>query len=153
MCTTVAEGAQLLVVQTNNAAFGYSAETEQQLAMSRLRAVEHGRDVLVMATSGVSAVIAPDGSVRQRAEVYTAATLLDDVGLRDELTPATRYGGPIEAGLTALALAPLPVLAVRRRRRLRRLRGEPRIQPLPLDAKAPRAGNHEATPRGSGGHR
>jgi apolipoprotein N-acyltransferase len=58
---TVVGGGRLLVVQTNNATFGYSGESRQQLAMGRLRAVEHGRTVLVAATSGVSAVIAPDG--------------------------------------------------------------------------------------------
>ena len=56
-------GAQVLVVQTNNATFGYTDETYQQQAMSRVRAVEHGREVLIAATSGVSAVIRPDGSV------------------------------------------------------------------------------------------
>ena len=104
---TVAAGAQFLVVQTNNATFGYSDETEQQLAMSRLRAVEHGRDVLVVATSGVSAVIGPDGEVRDRAEVFTAKTLVTEVGLRDNTTPATRYGGIVEAGLAAVLLIPI----------------------------------------------
>ena len=64
-------GAQVLVVQTNNATFGYTDETYQQQAMSRVRAVEHGREVLIAATSGVSAVIRPDGSVEsQRAVVH-----------------------------------------------------------------------------------
>ena len=39
----VTGGAQVLVVQTNNATFGYTNETYQQQAMSRVRAVEHGR--------------------------------------------------------------------------------------------------------------
>ncbi|MCO7220404.1 apolipoprotein N-acyltransferase [Klenkia sp. PcliD-1-E] len=50
-------GAQLLVVQTNNATFGYSDESPQQLAMSRLRAIEFDRTVVVAATSGLSAVV------------------------------------------------------------------------------------------------
>ncbi len=57
--SSVAAGAQLLVVQTNNATFGVTGETYQQLAMSQLRAVEHGRTVLQASTSGVSAVIGP----------------------------------------------------------------------------------------------
>ena len=56
-------GAQVLVVQTNNATFGWTNETYQQQAMSRVRAVEHGREVLISSTSGVSAVIRPDGTV------------------------------------------------------------------------------------------
>src|SRR5690606_9274638 len=46
---TVTGGAQLLVVQTNNATFNV-AEARQQLAMVRLRAVEHGRDALMAST-------------------------------------------------------------------------------------------------------
>ena len=57
-------GAQVLVVQTNNATFGYTNETYQQQAMSRVRAVEHGREVLISSTSGVSTVIRPDGTRR-----------------------------------------------------------------------------------------
>ena len=63
--SSVAAGAQLLVVQTNNATFGHTAETYQQLAMSRLRAVESGRTVVQVATTGKSAVIGPDGTVRR----------------------------------------------------------------------------------------
>ena len=44
--SSVSAGAQLRVVQTNNATFGHTAETDQQLAMSQLRAVENGRTVV-----------------------------------------------------------------------------------------------------------
>lgn len=120
--TTVSAGAQFfLVVQTNNATFGYSDETEQQLAMSRLRAVEQGRDVLVVATSGVSAVIGPDGEVRDRAEIFTSKTMVTEVGLRDDTTPATRYGGFVEIALAGLLLIPVGgrLLARLQRRRNR----------------------------------
>ncbi len=53
----------LLVVQTNNATFGYSDESEQQFAISRIRAIEHGRSVAHVSTVGVSGFINPDGSV------------------------------------------------------------------------------------------
>jgi apolipoprotein N-acyltransferase len=85
-------GGRLLVVQTNNATFGRSGETSQQLAMGRLRAVEHGRAVLVAATSGISAVIAPDGRVQQQTEVFTREVMVATVPLRDQQTPATRLG-------------------------------------------------------------
>ena len=63
---TVTGGAQLLVVQTNNATFGRTAEARQQLAMVRLRAVEHGRD----SADGLDRrecrrFIAPDGRVHE----------------------------------------------------------------------------------------
>jgi apolipoprotein N-acyltransferase len=104
---TVREGGRLVVVQTNNATFGRSPQTEQQLAMSRLRAVEHGRTLLVAATSGVSAVLAPDGAVVDRAEVFTRKVMVEQVPLHDRLTPATRLGAAPEALLALVGLGGL----------------------------------------------
>lgn len=98
----VREGGRLVVVQTNNATFGRSGETTQQLAMGRLRAVEHGRAVLVAATSGVSAVIQPDGRVVDRSEVFTRDLLVQQVPLRDGRTLATRVGAIPEIVLALL---------------------------------------------------
>jgi apolipoprotein N-acyltransferase len=111
----VREGGRLLVVQTNNATFGRSPQSEQQLAMSRLRAVEHGRAVVVAATSGVSAVVQPDGRLAHRSAVFTRDVSVTTVPLRDAQTPATRLGAWPEAVLTALALAGV-LVAVRRGR-------------------------------------
>jgi apolipoprotein N-acyltransferase len=111
---TVTGGGRLLVVQTNNATFGRSGETEQQLAMGRLRAVEHGRTVLVAATSGISAIIAPNGALLDEAPVFTRDVLVHDVPLRDAQTPATRLGGAPEAALATLGLLALAVPALRR---------------------------------------
>jgi apolipoprotein N-acyltransferase len=88
----VTGGGRLLVVQTNNATFGRTGETQQQLAMSRLRAVEHGRTVLVAATSGISAIIGPDGRVRQQSRVFTPDLLVASVRLADRRTLAARLG-------------------------------------------------------------
>ena len=110
----VDEGGRLIVVQTNNATFGRSPQTEQQLAMSRLRAVEHGRAVVVAATSGVSAVVQPDGELVHRTEVFTRDVTVQAVPLRDARTPATVVGREVEAALALLGLAGLG-LAVRRR--------------------------------------
>lgn len=101
----VAAGAQFLTVPTNNATFGHSAMTYQQLAMSRVRAVEHRVPVLVAATSGVSAVIAADGTVEQQTGIFEAATLTADLRIGDAGTPATRWGGTVEILLGALGLA------------------------------------------------
>ncbi len=96
-------GAQVLVVQTNNATFGYTSETWQQLAMSRVRAVEHGREALVVSTSGVSAVIRPDGSVAASIGLFTPGYLTPSVPLSSATTPGTVIGGPIEWLLTLAA--------------------------------------------------
>jgi len=109
----VTGGGRLLVVQTNNATFGRSGESSQQLAMSRLRAVEHGRAVLVAATSGISAVIGPDGRLVDRSSVFTRDVLVQRVPLRSATTPATRLGALPEL-LLALAGAGALLLARRR---------------------------------------
>lgn len=110
--SSVEAGAQLLVVQTNNATFGYTSETYQQLAMSKLRAVEHGRTVLQVATSGKSAIIGPDGRIDQESgALYTAATLVQSIPLRTQLTPATRLGTIPEWTMTGIALVAAAVAA------------------------------------------
>ncbi len=106
---SVTEGGEVLVVQTNNASFGWSDESTQQLAMSRLRAIEHGRATVQISTVGVSAVIAPNGVVTQRTDLFTAAQMVASLPLRDSLTPATRAGD--WPALTAAALGAWGVLA------------------------------------------
>jgi apolipoprotein N-acyltransferase len=113
----VVGGGRLLVVQTNNATYGYSGESPQQLAMGRLRAVEHGRTVLVAATSGISAVIAPDGALLDTAPVFTRRVMVADVPTRDGSTLATRLGAAPELVLAAAGLLGLVLPAVRRRSR------------------------------------
>ncbi len=97
-------GATMIVVQTNNATFGFSDESPQQLAMGRLRAVEFGRAVVMASTSGISAVIAPDGSLVRSSELYTSATFVEDIAQRDGTTVAARVGGWPEVVLTVLAV-------------------------------------------------
>ncbi|WP_233522034.1 apolipoprotein N-acyltransferase [Streptomyces triticagri] len=101
---TVTHGAQLISVPSNNATFDRSEMTYQQLAMSRVRAVEHSRSVTVPVTSGVSAVIKPDGTIAQRTTWFTADTLVDEVPLRTSKTPATKMGPAPEYALLAVAL-------------------------------------------------
>jgi apolipoprotein N-acyltransferase len=100
----VRSGAQLLAVPTNNATFGFTEMTYQQQAISRVRAVEHGRTVLVAATSGVSAVIAPNGVVEQQTKLFTPDALVARVALRSGTTLATRLGPAPEWVLVALGL-------------------------------------------------
>ncbi len=110
---SVRSGAQLLAVPTNNATFGFSEMTYQQQAISRVRAVEHGRTVLVAATSGVSAVIAPDGTVEQQTRLFTPDALVARVPLRSGTTLATRLGPAPEWALGALGIAGLAAALVR----------------------------------------
>ena len=101
----VAAGAEVLVIPTNNANFGMSDESTQQLAMSQLRAIEHGRATVQISTVGVSAVISPAGVVRERTELFTADQMVATVPLRTELTLATRFGDPVTWAFRVLAVA------------------------------------------------
>ena len=114
---SVRAGAQLIAVPTNNATFGRTEMTYQQLAMSRVRAVEHGRAVVIAATSGVSAVIEPDGTVAQRTALFTPDVLIARVPLRTTTTLATRIGAAGEGICAAAVLAALIVRTWRSRLR------------------------------------
>ena len=107
-------GDSVLVVQTNNATFGFTAESEQQLAISRLRAVEHGRAVVHISTVGVSGIVAPDGTVSQRTSLFTAQQGLAVVPARAGYTLSDRIGAAPEwliaaafVLLLAMALGPV----------------------------------------------
>ncbi|MCP9618654.1 apolipoprotein N-acyltransferase [Nocardia otitidiscaviarum] len=108
-------GAEILTVPTNNATFGKSEMTYQQLAMSRVRAVEHGRALVVSATTGVSAMIGADGRIQQQTAQFVPAALVAELPLRTETTLATRIGPAPEYVLCILAAAALVAAAIRRR--------------------------------------
>lgn len=110
-------GADLLTVPTNNATFGYSDMTYQQQGMSRLRAIEHDRAVVIAATSGQSAVVAPDGTLQARTgALFTPGVLVERVPLRTTTTLATRVGPAPEWVLAALGVGAIVAGAMRRRR-------------------------------------
>lgn len=123
---TVSEGAELLAVQTNNATFGWGGETSQQLAMARIRAVEFNRSTIVSSTSGISAIIAPDGTVLQESDIFTRTVFDQPVALVDGTTLATRLGVVPEWVLAGLGVAALIAAVVISRRR-----GEPE-EPSPI---------------------
>jgi apolipoprotein N-acyltransferase len=114
----VNDGADLLVVQTNNATFGYTDEAAQQLAMSRLRAVEHGRAVAHVSTVGISALIEPNGKVIQRTKLFTPALVQAALPLRTQITVSDHLGEWPEAALSLLGVlgAAAGILIGRRRR-------------------------------------
>lgn len=127
--SSVLAGAQLLVVQSNNATFGHTSETYQQLAMARLRAIETDRVVVQSTTTGKSAIIDRDGRVLQQSgPLYRPDLLVSEVTPNTRNTPATRLGMVPEVALSLLALAGL-VVAIVRQRRTRPAAGAPEPAP------------------------
>ena len=98
----VLNGAQLLAVPANNATFN-KRMSEQQLAFAKVRAVEHDRYVVVAGTTGISAVIAPDGGELVRTDFFQPAYLDIQVRLKTKLTPATQWSPIVQWALVAAA--------------------------------------------------
>ena len=88
-----AVSSNLLAVQTNSATFGMSAESAQQLAMTRVRAIEHGRSIVSVSTTGYSAVIDRNGKVFQQTSIGTAESIRAQVDLLKGQTPRDLLGG------------------------------------------------------------
>ncbi|MFL5799820.1 MAG: apolipoprotein N-acyltransferase [Actinomycetota bacterium] len=124
----VDEGAEFLVVQTNNASYGRTAASRQHLIMSRLRAVENGRWVVHAAISGISAFVDPHGGVHRATGLFSLATDRMSIRASTGRTLYTRLGDwfPWASGAAVLGLIAWP----RRRRRTI----EP--GPLPVGARA-----------------
>jgi apolipoprotein N-acyltransferase len=104
---TVTGGAQLLAVQTNNADFT-PAEAGQQLAMVRLRAVEHGRDGMMVSTVGISAFVDAGGGTSGVSRFNIRAVAVHELRLGGARTLASELGPAAEymlVGLGVLALA------------------------------------------------
>ena len=87
-----AKSSNLLAVQTNSATFGDSAQSAQQLQITRIRAIEHSRNILSVSTTGYSAVIDYNGEVLQMSDMGTAQHLYAEIGLISSTSPRDRYG-------------------------------------------------------------
>lgn len=113
------QDSQVFVVQSNNATFQGTGMPEQQFAITRLRAIEYGKATLVATPSGLSGVIAPDGTVVARSGESTREIFVEEVPLRSEPTLAAELGQLPElvlSGVAVLALA-ASVVAWRQSRR------------------------------------
>lgn len=116
---SVKQGAQVIFASSNNADFGRTDESAQQLAMARIRAIELGRSVVNISTVGLSAIVAPDGSVIQQLPWFTAGAMVEDLQTSSVITPAVSFGRQFEWLVSLLALGTLVVawfpLSIRRR--------------------------------------
>jgi apolipoprotein N-acyltransferase len=135
----VARGAELVTVQTSNAMFSRTGQVAQQFEISRLRALETGRWVVVAAINGVSGVVRPDGTVVASAPARTQEVLVETVGLSTTTTPAVRLGvWPARLALLFLVLHTAVVAVTYRRHRSRDRADHPPLHPVePLERGLP----------------
>ncbi|TFD51617.1 apolipoprotein N-acyltransferase [Cryobacterium frigoriphilum] len=99
------DDAEIILAQTNNADFGYTDESVQQLAIARLRAIETGRTVVNISTVGTSAIMTPDGATLDRLPVWEPGAMVQTVPLSATITPAMALGRGLEWLLSGLGLA------------------------------------------------
>jgi len=99
----VRDGAELIVVQTSNAMFTGTAQQAQQFAISRVRALETRRSVVVASTNGISGVIGPDGTVLTKSSSRGTEVLTGVVPLASDQTIAMRLGRELGLGSVMVA--------------------------------------------------
>ena len=87
-----AADSNILAVQTNSATFGMSAESAQQLSITRVRAIEHGRNIASVSTTGYSAIINSSGKVVEQTAMGSADSIRAEVGLIEGQTPRDTAG-------------------------------------------------------------
>lgn len=87
----IEKGANLLVVITNDAWFGRTTLPHLHMSASCMRAVETHRWVARCANTGVSAIIAPDGGIIARTDLYKYTYLNDLVRIRSDSTFFSRH--------------------------------------------------------------
>ena len=95
----------ILAVQTNSATFGMSAESAQQLSITRIRAIEHGRNIVSVSTTGYSAVIDYQGKVLKKTSMGTPDTIRAEVDLLQGQTPRDKAGDWALVGTLFMLLA------------------------------------------------
>jgi apolipoprotein N-acyltransferase len=97
-------GAQVMMVQSNNATYGGTGQIEQQFAITRARAMESRREIGVATTNSVSGFITRDGGVAIRTQEFTAQSMVVEMPLRSALTPAILLAPWLERGLALVAV-------------------------------------------------
>jgi len=98
--------ATLLVNLSNTAWFGDSLAQPQHLQIAQLRALETGRPMLRATNTGMTAAVAPDGTVAAVLPPFTRGALRVEVQGHSGLTPYARHGNALALALAVAALLP-----------------------------------------------
>jgi apolipoprotein N-acyltransferase len=122
----VRDGAEFLVVSTNNRSYRRSGLSAQHVAMSQMRAAETGRPILHASVSGITAVVDADGRVTQRSELFVNQVTAGRIETRSGSTPYLRFG---EWALVGCLVGLLVAAVVAQRRGARRQSEEGRGRP------------------------
>jgi apolipoprotein N-acyltransferase len=114
----IESGGSILLNPTNGSSYTGTILQTQQIASSRLRAIETGRWVVQVSPTGFSAFISPTGQVFDRTGVSEQRVIVREVPLRSGRTISSRIG---DQTVLILLVAALLTLVVQRRSPFRRL--------------------------------
>jgi apolipoprotein N-acyltransferase len=103
-----------LVIQTNSATFAGTSESAQQLAITRIRAMENAREIVSISTIGISAHIDINGNVLSQTDEDVRAILEGDLQGVSNRTIASRLGAAATPLTLILSLIPPFVRRIRR---------------------------------------
>jgi apolipoprotein N-acyltransferase len=87
-----ANSSNLFVVQTNSATFANTAQSAQQLAITRIRSIEHARYAVSVSTIGTSAIVDTNGIVLKSTKENIADSINSAVALNATKTIYDRVG-------------------------------------------------------------
>ena len=113
----VDDGATAIISQTNNADFGHSDESYQQIAIAKLRAIETGLPLINVSTTGPSGAFTGSGATMATVPAFEPRFFVVDLPLRKSDTPAMGLGRYFDILNILLAAALILVVEWRRRRR------------------------------------
>jgi apolipoprotein N-acyltransferase len=109
-----AQNSDALVVQTNSATFAGTAESAQQLNITRIRAMENAREIVSVSTIGISAHIDINGRVTQQTDENVRAVLEGEIQGVSNRSVASRLGGLATPLALLLSFFPLVLHRIRR---------------------------------------
>ena len=89
---SVLDGAELVVILTNQASYGESGMSDQFILMSRANAISNERPIVHAAITGKSAFIDHNGKVISKTELFETTTLNEKLEVRQTETPYSKYG-------------------------------------------------------------
>ena len=89
---SVLDGAELVVILTNQASYGESGMSDQFILMSRANAISNERPIVHAAITGKSAFIDHNGKVISQTELFETTTLNEKLEVRQTETPYSKYG-------------------------------------------------------------
>ncbi len=89
---SVKDGAELVVILTNQASYGESGMSDQFILMSRANAISNGRPIVHAAITGKSAFIDHKGKVVAKTKLFETGVLTERLEAKQKETPYSRYG-------------------------------------------------------------